>query len=414
MSAPGADDDWWLYLIMPFISGFIGYATNVVALKMTFEPVEFVGIPLVRFEDQPFGLFGWQGIIPAKAAKMAAKSVDLMTEKLIDVKEVFSRLDPATFTSVIEPGMLQMMNEIINETSRELMPTVWEFLPVSVREEVVLRAMEESPAFLSDFMEDVKENIYKVFDIKHMVVENMRKRKELLNYVFQEVGAKEFVFIERSGFYFGFIFGLIQAAVWYFYQGVWVLPVGGFIVGYATNAIALKVIFEPIDPVRICGVTFHGLFLRRQQEVSAQFAKINSDEILTPEAMWTSILAGPKKEAFTAMLTKHTEKFVDNLAGGLKPLVLMYTGAEEFHRLKQRIALRTMAQLPEHIHLTYDYTKEALDMERTLREAMQALSYQDFEGVLHPVFQEDELKLILVGAALGAAVGVFQLMVLFA
>jgi len=92
-------------VLLPIISGFVGYVTNVIALKMTFYPIEFVGIPLLRFEDQPFGLFGWQGIIPAKAAKMAAKSVDLMTEKLIDVQEVFSRLDPARFTEEIEPGM---------------------------------------------------------------------------------------------------------------------------------------------------------------------------------------------------------------------------------------------------------------------------------------------------------------------
>ena len=30
---------------------------------------------------------------------------------------------------------------------------------------------------------------------------------------------------------------------WYYYQESWVLPVCGFIVGYATNAIALKVSF---------------------------------------------------------------------------------------------------------------------------------------------------------------------------
>ena len=44
---------------------------------------------------------------------------------------------------------------------------------------------------------------------------------------------------------------------------------------------------------------------------------------------------------------------------------------------------------------------------------MLKLSSKEFEGVLHPVFQEDEIKLILVGAALGTAVGFFQLMVMF-
>lgn len=46
-------------------------------------------------------------------------------------------------------------------------------------------------------------------------------------------------------------------------------------------------------------------------------------------------------------------------------------------------------------------------------QAMISLSAREFEGVLHPVFEEDEVKLILVGGVLGAAVGVFQLFVLF-
>ena len=48
-----------------------------------------------------------------------------------------------------------------------------------------------------------------------------------------------------------------------------------------------------------------------------------------------------------------------------------------------------------------------------MRSIKQQLSFREFEGVLHPVFEEDELKLILVGAALGTAVGAFQLFVMF-
>ena len=76
------------------MSGLVGYGTNWLALKMTFYPLEFVGIELVRIKDQPLGLFGSQGIIPTKAAKMAGDATDLMTTKLINVKQVFSRLEP--------------------------------------------------------------------------------------------------------------------------------------------------------------------------------------------------------------------------------------------------------------------------------------------------------------------------------
>lgn len=59
--------------------------------RRTFYPIEFFGIPIKRFAcgpDQPVGCIGWQGIIPAKAAKMAAISTDLMTEDLFKIEEV--------------------------------------------------------------------------------------------------------------------------------------------------------------------------------------------------------------------------------------------------------------------------------------------------------------------------------------
>jgi len=229
-----------------------------------------------------------------------------------------------------------------------------------------------------------------------------------------ECGHKELKFIERSGFYFGFIFGVCQAFWWYFYQASWVLPACGFVVGYATNWLALKVIFQPIEPVNVGCFTLHGLFLRRQKEVSVLFAKINSTEILTPQAMWDSILHGPKKDAFQAAMVKHVHKFVDDMAGKLKFILDGLWGEVHFLAIKDEIARKLVERLPAHIQLSYDYTEEALDMERTIREAMQSLTSEEFEGVLHPVFEEDELKLIIVGALLGLGVGVFQLLVLFA
>ena len=41
---------------------------------------------------------------------------------------------------------------------------------------------------------------------------------------------------------------------------------------------------------------------------------------------------------------------------------------------------------------------------------MEVLPSAEFEGVLHPVFKEDEIKLIVVGGVLGMGVGFLQLL----
>lgn len=70
-------------------------------------------------------------------------------------------------------------------------------------------------------------------------------------------------------------------------------------------------------------------------------------------------------------------------------------------------------ELPVQIKCMAPYFTEALDLETTLVQGLKAMPPCDFESVLHPIFQEDEWLLILVGGLLGMAVGVFQIAVVF-
>ena len=231
--------EWWEYALIPFIAGIVGYATNVVALHLTFYPLEFVGIELFRLDNQPWGLFGWQGIIPTKAEKMASICFDLMTRRLFSIHEIFSRLDPMKFSEIMDSRVLLMMDEVINEVANEFMPQTWTNIPKEVRDDIVVTADGESNKFLVDFMKDMQAHIEDVVDIKEMSVNACLENKHLIVKVFQECGEREFVFIKQSGFYFGFLFGLIQMAVWFFYPADWILPIAGFLVGWVTNWVRL-------------------------------------------------------------------------------------------------------------------------------------------------------------------------------
>jgi uncharacterized membrane protein YheB (UPF0754 family) len=246
-----------------------------------------------------------------------------------------------------------------------------------------------------------------------MTVQACVANKPLLNKIFQECGEKEFKFIRRSGFYFGFLFGLVQMAIWFVYNANWVLPVAGFMVGWITNYLALKCIFAPLRPMKICCFTLHGIFLKRQKEVSETFARVTCVEILHTKFIWDSILKGTLSTNFFAMLRAHTLVFVEIMLHEIKPIAIAAMGAEKFSQMKEDIALKTIEGVPGIMDLSYEYTQEALDVEATIRTKLQALPPDEFEGVLHPAFQEDEITLILVGGVLGAIVGVIQIYLVF-
>ena len=113
------------------------------------------------------------------------------------------------------------------------------------------------------------------------------------------------------------------------------------------------------------------------------------------------------------MLRAHSIVFTENLVGGLKPVAIAAMGAGKFALMKEAIATKVIEKFPTIIDQSFEYTNEALDIEATVREKMRELSPEDFERVLHPAFEEDELTLILVGAFLGLLVGFFQVFVVF-
>ena len=76
----------------------------------------------------------------------------------------------------------------------------------------------------------------------------------------------------------------------------------GLVVGCATNYLALKIIFEPIEPINICGIcTLQGLFLKRQKEISAVYGKITATEVLSAR----NIIKVRRVGAATARQVKH-------------------------------------------------------------------------------------------------------------
>merc|ERR1719469_327256 len=109
---------------------------------------------------------------------------------------------------------------------------------------------------------------------------------------------------------------------------------------------------------------------------------------------------------FFALLRAHSIIFTENLIGDLlKHVAVAAMGANKFASMKEDIATKVMEKLPSIIDHSYEYTTEALDMEETIKTKIQKLSYVEFEGVLHPAFEEDEIILIIVGGILGAFAG---------
>ncbi|MBQ0815287.1 MAG: hypothetical protein KBT82_14120 [Marinobacter sp.] len=404
MTSLFTNPEFWQYLSIPVIAALIGWTTNWLAIKMTFFPLEFVGKP---------PLLGWQGIIPSKARKMAAISVDATISKIGTVREIFQQIDPRVLATHVVHSVDLRIEEYVDELMLREHPTFWENLPASARKMVYDRVRKSTPKLVDNLVDDISDNVEDLLDIKGMVIERLAADKQLLNRIFLECGDAEFRFIVNSGFYFGFLFGLIQMAVWYFYQSWWVLHYFGLLVGWATNWIALNVIFQPLHAKKIGPFRIQGLFLKRQPEVAESFCHIVTHEILTVGNIINAILEGPKGDRARNMVKKHIKPLVDETAGLGKALTQVAFGPTGFATLKNQVGEKAIEISKTSFNNPVFETDRARAVESIMVERMIALSSEEFQDLLRPCFQEDEIKLILVGATLGFAAGVCQLVFVF-
>ena len=398
------DTEWWKYLSIPIVAALVGWSTNWVAIQMLFYPVKAWGKP-------PF--LGWQGILPSKAARMGAITVDTTLSKLGSLRDVFQTMDPQRIADHLRGNLEPRIEAYVEWVMLEDNPRLWKSLPGFVKARVYSTVRQELPEAIDAMMAEIGERVDEVVDIKDVVVNQLVADPTLVNKIFLECGKVEFAFIVRSGLYFGLPFGLIQMAIWAVYPAWWILPFFGILVGYMTNWIALRIIFQPLRPRRVGPFLLHGLFLRRQEEVSEIWCAIVSRDIITIHNIIHEMLYGRRSDTTQQIIGEHIKALVDKAIGIARPVIRFTLGSEEYEQIKHLASEKAVAFTSNTFHDREFSEERAVLVKELMRERMVLLSSAEFQNLLRPAFQEDEFKLILLGAVLGMLAGLGQLYFIF-
>ena len=204
------------YASIPCVAAFVGITTNWMGVKMLFYPIEYMGINWQRWPDTPYGLFGWQGVVPTKTEQMAGRLVVIVTQRLLSLDEAFGRLDPEQLTQLLLPAVqAQIAQDCGMAWSTALQPVL--------------------PLLLKHLLYKLQDEIDSCLDLHTIVLDAFVRDKVVLVDLFQKVGRVELEFLVNSGFGFGFLLGLAQMGAWAAAPAAWTLPVAGALVGYVTN-----------------------------------------------------------------------------------------------------------------------------------------------------------------------------------
>src|ERR1700747_2004361 len=120
-------------LTIPVSTGIIGDVTNWTAVLMLFSPLRSHGVRIPGLEAlAPFlpkkallvplglgqGRFGWQGVIPSRAAKMGSVAVDKGLSKLGNWSEFYAMLEPDAIAEHLVPQMIDALLDASADADR--------------------------------------------------------------------------------------------------------------------------------------------------------------------------------------------------------------------------------------------------------------------------------------------------------
>ena len=415
-------------LLIPLISGVIGYITNWFGIKMLFYPVDHIGVRVPglksvvvnlphRVQQIPGllrGRVGWQGIIPARANKMASISVDTGISKLATQKEFYERFDPDKISAHILSTSSEEIHELVDEVIREEHPQLWRNMPDPMRRIIHSRVDARLPGIVDTITDEIGENIDELLDIKTMVIRNMERNPELINRLFFEAGDKELRFVINSGFLIGGFLGFFTIPLFLLIDQWWVLPVVGASVGYITNWIALKVIFNPVQKRRLGPFELQGLFIQRQPEVARAYGREVAQNTITLGNIAEDMLHGRKSDRTRKMLREVLKPEVDRAMGAVAPAIRVATGTAEYDAIRDRMAEEAVEVSVEPMQDPEFNRERAEAIEDLIATRLAELPPEEYVETLRTAFEEDEWMLIGLGAVLGFVAGWIQLLVVTA
>jgi uncharacterized membrane protein YheB (UPF0754 family) len=420
--------DLFKYLSIPLVSVLFTWWHVWLGIWLCFNPLEFVGCcPPVC---------GWQGIVPRRAEVMAGRSCDIMIGRLLKIEEIIDRIEEKSFFDELQPVLVNTTTVVLENLAKRKVPGTWQKTPEWAKREIENAILETAPAMFNPAIEDVKRNIHQILDVKQMAIQILVENKPLLVEMFQKIGEREFTFIQHFSAVLGFVCGLIQMLVWigingggadeeeckthgskfHCWAGFLILPLSGLIIGYLTNWLGINLIFRPVWPHHYCGgyLNIQGVFLKRQQQVAKEMTKMICEHLVTAHKMLEFVLTRDEiisrvQDIFTTHIEAAIEKSTQGVERVVKWIPKGRAAMESFNQgLKEDVVKEMLVELPNHSKKIEDYMDNRFDLANLLSYRLSRLPPDQFEGMLHPVFQEDEWMVLLLGGILGVAVGTLQ------
>ena len=184
-------------------------------------------------------------------------------------------------------------------------------------------------------------------------------------------------------------------------------------IGWITNFIAIKMLFHPRRPVQVGSLTVQGIFPKRQKALAMNLAAVIEGELLSHD----DIRQAMQRPEFSARLKERIQdgftEFLSQRLGSLNPMIAMFLDSAMMEKIRGMLDKELDRIVPGLLETAVGELETSLDFRRIIQDKIENLSMERLEVLLMSIMAREFRFIEVVGAVLGAAIGLIQGLLFF-
>jgi uncharacterized membrane protein YheB (UPF0754 family) len=185
------------------------------------------------------------------------------------------------------------------------------------------------------------------------------------------------------------------------------LAVIGGIIGWITNVLAIKLIFRPINPIRIpiLNIEILGLIPKRRGEIAQNIGEIVQNELISLDEIVDEVL----KEEDKDRIVKYIKLKINNVISDKMPVFIPSTFKELIQGylddiVEQEVSA-TVADLSEElVHRATD----RVNIQKMIEDKVNELDLEKLEDMILSIAKQELKHIEVLGLVLGFLIGIIQ------
>ena len=170
-------------------------------------------------------------------------------------------------------------------------------------------------------------------------------------------------------------------------------------------------LFHPKEPKRILGITFHGIFPKRQKKFAEKLGKMVSDEFLSYEDIEQKIANPQNLQKLMPMIEGHVDKFLKTKLSDEMPFLSLFIGGKTIRSLKNVFMKELETLFPQLMRNYANQLEAELDLERIVTEKVTAFSSDKLENILYQIMSKEFRFVEILGGVIGFIIGILQVLI---